>query len=72
MISFLEYLVRALLFRLIGTAIILGAITGFADLSEGTFFWGFGREIVQRVLSIACFILVGAAFWRFRLENRPA
>src|ERR1700730_1319585 len=66
MISFfLEYLVRAMLFRLIGTTIILGAITGFADFSEGAFFRGRGGQIVHGMLSIACFILVGVAFWRF-------
>jgi hypothetical protein len=66
MISFfLEYLVRAMLFRLIGTTIILGAITGFADFSEGAFFRGLGGQIVHGMLSIACFILVGVAFWRF-------
>ena len=53
-----------MLFYLIGT-IILGAITGFASVSEGAFFRGLGGQIVQGVLSIACFILVGAAYWRF-------
>ena len=53
-----------MLFYLIGT-IILGAITGFASVSEGAFFRGLGGQIVQGVLSIACFILVGIAFWRF-------
>ena len=38
---------------------------GFTDFSEGALFWGLGGEIVQGVLSIACFTLVGAAFWRF-------
>jgi len=53
-----------MLFYLIGT-IILGAITGFASVSEGAFFRGLGGQIVQGVLSIACFILVGIAFRRF-------
>lgn len=53
-----------MLLSLIGTTIILGAFIGFTDFSEGGFFWGLG-EIVQGVLSIACFTLVGAAFWRF-------
>ena len=54
-----------MLFCLIGTTIILGAITGFVDFSEGAFFRGLGGQIVQGMLSIACLILVGAAFWRF-------
>jgi hypothetical protein len=54
-----------MLFRLIGTTIILGAITGFADSSEGEFFRGLGGQIMQGVFSIACFTLVGAAFWGF-------
>jgi len=53
-----------MLFYLIGT-IILGAITGFASVSEGAFFRGLGGQIVQGLLSITCFILVGIAFWRF-------
>jgi len=56
---------RAMFFFLIGTPIILGAFIGFTDFSEGAFFWGLGGEILQGVLSIACFTLVGAAFWRF-------
>jgi hypothetical protein len=54
-----------MLFRLTSTTIILGAITGFVDFSEGAFFRGLGGQIVQGMLSIACLILVGAAFWRF-------
>ena len=54
-----------MLFRLIGTTIILGAITGFADSSEGEFSRRRGGQIVQGVFSIASFILVGAAYWRF-------
>jgi hypothetical protein len=54
-----------MLFRLIGTTIILGAITGFVDFSEGAFFRGLGGQIVQGMLSIACLMLVGTAFWRF-------
>ena len=52
-----------MLFYLIGT-IILGAITGFVSVSEGAFFWGLGGQIVQGMLSITCFILVGIAFCR--------
>jgi hypothetical protein len=65
MISFLNASRHAMLFYLIGTTIILGAITGFVELSKGAFFRGLGGQIVQGVLSIACFILVGVAFWRF-------
>ena len=56
---------RPTLFCLIGTTIILGAITGFVSVSEGAFFKTLGGQIVQGMLSIACFILVGLAFWRF-------
>ena len=56
---------RATLFCLIVTTITLGAITGFVELSKGAFFRRLGGQIVQGVLSIACFMLVGVAFWRF-------
>jgi hypothetical protein len=65
MTVFREYLVRAMLFSLLGTTIMLGAITGFVELSKGAFFRTLGGQIVQGVLSIACFTLVGAAYWRF-------
>ena len=52
-------------FRLLGATIILGAITGFVELSKGAFFRRLGGQILHGVLSIACFILVGVAFWRF-------
>jgi uncharacterized membrane protein SpoIIM required for sporulation len=65
MTVFGEYLVRAMLFRLIGATIILGAIAGFVGLSKGAFLRTLAGQIVHGVLSIACFILVGAAFWRF-------
>jgi hypothetical protein len=58
-------MISSLLFWLIGTTIIVGAITGFVDFSEGAFFRGLGRQIVHGMLSIACLTLVGAAFWRF-------
>jgi hypothetical protein len=45
--------------------VILGAITGFAVFSQGAFFWGLAGQIVQGLLSIGCFTLVGVAFWRF-------
>ena len=56
---------RATLFCLLGATIILGAITGFVELSKGAFLRTLGGQIVQGVLSIACFVLVGVAFWRF-------
>ena len=54
-----------MLFRLLGATIILGAITGFVELSKGAFLTTLKGQIVQGVLSIACVILVGVAFWRF-------
>jgi len=65
MVSNWEYLVRAMLFRLLSTTIMLGAITGFIELSKGAFFRTLVGQIVQGLISIACFILVGVAFWRF-------
>ena len=66
-----EYLVRVMLFRLLGATIILGAITGFASVSEGAFFSTFGGQIVHGLLSLTCFILVGVVFMGLQLENRP-
>jgi hypothetical protein len=57
MTVFREYLVRAMLFRSLGTTIMLGAITGFVELCKGAFFRTLGGQIVQGVLSIACFTL---------------
>jgi hypothetical protein len=37
MTVFREYLVRAMLFRLLGATVILGAITGFVELSKEAF-----------------------------------
>jgi hypothetical protein len=54
-----------MLLFLIGTPIILGVFIGFTDFSEGALFRTLGGQIVQGVLSIACFTLVGAAFWGF-------
>lgn len=65
MTVFWEYLLRAMLFRLLGATIILGAITGFVELSKGAFLRTLGGQIAQGVLSITCFTLVGIAFWRF-------
>ena len=61
--KFFEYLWRPMLFCLIGT-IIVGAITGFVSVSERARFRALEGQIVHGVLSIVCFILVGAAFWR--------
>jgi hypothetical protein len=52
-------------FRLLGASIILGALTGFANFSEGAFFRTLGGQILQGMLSMACLILVGVAFCRF-------
>ena len=62
---FWEYLGRGMPFSLLGATIILGAITGFVELSQSAFLRSLGGQIAQGVLSIACFILVGIAFWHF-------
>jgi hypothetical protein len=54
-----------MLFPFIGTTVILGMITGFADLNKRGFFRTLGGQIVHGALSAACLILVGLAFWRF-------
>ena len=54
-----------MLFPFIGTTLILGMITRFADLNEGGFFRTLGGQILHGMLSIACVVLVGVAFWRF-------
>ena len=54
-----------MLFCLTAATIILGAITGFIGSCKEGFFRTLGGQLVQGVLSIACFILVGAALWRF-------
>jgi hypothetical protein len=50
---------------LIISTLILGAITGFAVFNQGSFWWGPVGQIVQGLLCIVCFALVGVAFWRF-------
>ena len=50
---------------MLGTTVVLGMITRFADLHKGGFFRTLGGQIVHGVLSIACLVLVGVAFWRF-------
>lgn len=52
-------------FGLLGVSILLGALTGFLEISKGAFFKTLVGQIVQGMLSIACFILVGVTFWRF-------
>jgi hypothetical protein len=42
----------------------LGAVTGFAVFSHGAFYRSVAGQVVQGVLSIACFALVVLAFWR--------
>jgi len=57
--------VHAMLFPLLGATTLLGAVTGFIELSKGAFFKTLGGQIVQGMLSIVCFIFVGVVFWRF-------
>ena len=57
-----------MLFLLIGTTVILGMITRFADLNKGGFFRTLGGQIVHGALTIACLVLVGVAFWFFGWE----
>ena len=54
-----------MLFPLLGATALLGAVTGFIELSKGAFFKTLGGQIVQGMLSIVCFIFVGVVFWRF-------
>ena len=54
-----------MIFPFIGTTVILGMITGFADLNKRGFFGTLGGQIVHGALSIACLVLVGVAFWLF-------
>jgi len=61
-----------MLFRLLGTTIMLGVITGFVELSKGAFFRTLGGQIVQGVIGIACFILVGVAFWQSPMNRKIA
>jgi hypothetical protein len=49
---------------LIGCTFVLGVITGFLSFSAD-FSWRPVRQIIHGLLSIGCFVLVGAAFWRF-------
>jgi hypothetical protein len=45
-----------MLFRFIGTTVILGMIIRFADLNKGGFFRTVGGQIVHGALSIACLV----------------
>jgi hypothetical protein len=54
-----------MLFVLLGATILLGATVGFIELRKEAFFKTLGGQITQGMLSVACFILVGASFWRF-------
>jgi hypothetical protein len=49
---------------LIGCTFVLGLVTGFlSDRAE--FLWRPVGQIIHGLLCIGCFVLVGAAFWRF-------
>jgi hypothetical protein len=54
-----------MLFCLLGATMLLGAVTGFLELSKAGSFKTLGGQIVQGMLGSACFIFVGVAFWRF-------
>jgi hypothetical protein len=62
-----EYAVRPMIFPFIGTTVILGMITGFADLNKRGFFRTLGGQIVHCLLHTC-----GSCFLALRLENRPA
>jgi hypothetical protein len=49
---------------LIGCTFVLGVSTGFLSLRTD-FSWGPVGQIIHGLLCIGCFVLVGAAFWRF-------
>ena len=52
---------------LIGCTFVLGVFTGFLSFSAD-FSWRPVGQIIHGLLSIGCFVLVGAAFWRFGWE----
>jgi uncharacterized membrane protein len=54
-----------MLLCLIAATLIFGAIEGFAYFNDEESFSGIGHQIVHALLSILCFTLVGAGFWRF-------
>ena len=49
----------------LGVSLVAGIVTGFAIFSRGSLFHSMSGQIIQGVLSLACFALVGAAFWKF-------
>jgi hypothetical protein len=50
---------------LIISTFIISAIVGVMVSSETTLFWGFAGQILHGLFSVACFALVGLAFWQF-------
>ena len=50
---------------LIGSTLIIAAITGLMFYSERKFFCGVAEQLLHGSLSLVCFTLVGVAFWRF-------
>jgi hypothetical protein len=49
----------------ITSTFIIGVITEFVFFNEGELFHAVAGQILNGLLSIACFALVGVAFWRF-------
>jgi hypothetical protein len=50
---------------LITSTFIIGVITEFVFFNEGELFHAVAGQILNGLLSIVCFALVGVAFWRF-------
>ena len=50
---------------LISSTLIIGTITGFVFFNEGELFHGVAGQVLNGLLNIICFALVGVAFWRF-------
>ena len=59
------YMSEIVMVLLIVSTLIVSAITGVMVSNEWGFFWGLAGQILHGSLSIACFGLVGVAFWRF-------
>ncbi|HEU0274010.1 MAG TPA: hypothetical protein VFQ83_05735 [Candidatus Udaeobacter sp.] len=49
---------------LVGT-LVISAITGILVSNVGEFTSGLAGQLLHGLLSVACFTLVGVAFWRF-------
>jgi hypothetical protein len=49
---------------LVGT-LVISAITGIVVSAEREFISGLAGQLLHGLLSVACFTLVGVAFWRF-------